>query len=64
VVRVAVVAAEIDDGLDASDRGERLRLREVLGRALNTPQEWPLSACNTFTQVSPPPPGANPCPSS
>jgi adenylate cyclase len=64
VVRVAVVAAEIDDGLDTSDRGERLRLREVLGRALNTPQEWPLSACNTFTQGSPPPPGANPCPSS
>ncbi len=64
VVRVAVVAAEIDDGLDTSDRGERLRLREVLGRALNTPQEWPLSACNTFIQGSPPSPGANPCPSS
>jgi len=51
VVRVSVVAAEIDDGLDASDRGERLRLREVLGQALNSPREWPLSASNAFTHT-------------
>jgi adenylate cyclase len=61
VVRVSVVAAEIDDGLDASDRGERLRLREVLGRALNTPQEWPLSASNAFTSTNPSSPGGRAC---
>ncbi|MCY7355637.1 MAG: CHASE2 domain-containing protein [Lysobacter sp.] len=48
VVKVCVVAAQIDDGRDASDRGERLRLREVLGRVLNSPGEWPLSGANTF----------------
>ncbi|MDQ3039335.1 MAG: CHASE2 domain-containing protein, partial [Pseudomonadota bacterium] len=47
-VLVCVIAAQIDDGLDASDRGERLRLREVLGSLLNSPREWPLAAGNTF----------------
>ncbi len=47
-VLACVVAARIDDGLDASDRGERLRLREVLGAVLDSPREWPLTAANTF----------------
>ena len=45
-VRVCVVAAEIDDGADDSERGERLRLRELLGQDLNHTAEWPLSAVN------------------
>lgn len=49
MVKVCLVAAEIDDGRDNSDRGERLRLREVLGRVLNAPGEWPLCARNSFT---------------
>ena len=48
MVKVCSVAAEIDDDLDASDRGERLRLREALGRLLDADAEWPLSARNTL----------------
>ena len=48
MVKVCVVAAGIDDDRDNSDRGERLRLREVLGRVLNSPDEWPLRAANSF----------------
>jgi hypothetical protein len=47
-VLVCVVAAEIDDGRDDSQRGERMRLRELLGQDLNETLEWPLSAANTF----------------
>lgn len=47
-VKVCLVAAHIDDGRDASDRGERLRLRELVGRVLDSPHEWPLGAANTF----------------
>lgn len=47
-VMVCVVAAEIDDGRDDSQRGERLRLRELLGQDLNETVEWPLAASNTF----------------
>ncbi|MCA1713670.1 MAG: CHASE2 domain-containing protein [Gammaproteobacteria bacterium] len=50
VVRACMVVAAIDDKQDASDRGERLRLRELLGRLLACSQEWPLSAANTFTR--------------
>ncbi len=49
IVKVCMVAAEIDDERDESDRGERLRLREVLGRVLTSTEEWPLRAANTFT---------------
>lgn len=45
-VQACVVAAEIDDGRDDSERGERLRLRELLGQDLNHTGEWPLSAAN------------------
>lgn len=47
-VKLCSVAAEIDDNLDDSDRGERLRLREALGRLLDANREWPLSAENTL----------------
>jgi CHASE2 domain-containing sensor protein len=46
LVKVSALAAEIDDDADASDRGERLRLREALGNVLDAPEEWPLSAEN------------------
>ncbi|HMB42307.1 MAG TPA: CHASE2 domain-containing protein [Luteimonas sp.] len=51
IIKVSIVAAAIDDDRDNSDRGERLRLREVLGRVLNDPDEWPLRARNTFTET-------------
>lgn len=50
-VRVCVVAAAIDDGDDDSARGERLRLRELLGQDLNHREEWPLSAANHACNV-------------
>ncbi|KGQ20704.1 Chase2 sensor protein [Lysobacter dokdonensis DS-58] len=49
-VKVCMVASEVDDDLDDSDRGERLRLREALGNALDRQQEWPLSRENPFMQ--------------
>lgn len=52
-VLLCVVAAEIDDGRDDSQRGERMRLRELLGQDLNEPLEWPLSASNTFFKTEP-----------
>jgi hypothetical protein len=42
-VRVAFACTEIDDGNEDSDRGERVRLRDVVGRVLASPVEWPLS---------------------
>lgn len=54
-VRVSLVAAQIDDRHDDSDRGERLRLRELLGRDLNATDEWPLQAHNTFASAGPDP---------
>jgi CHASE2 domain-containing sensor protein len=50
VVKACSVAAEVDDDADASDRGERLRLREALGKLLDTQEEWPLSAENPFLE--------------
>lgn len=48
MVRVAIAAAMIDDNIDDDNRGERLRLRELLGQDLNANVEWPLSASNTY----------------
>ncbi|MEO6154620.1 MAG: CHASE2 domain-containing protein [Thermomonas sp.] len=48
MVRVAIAAAMIDDNVDDDNRGERLRLRELLGQDLNANEEWPLSACNPY----------------
>lgn len=52
-VRVCIVAAQIDDRHDDSERGERVRLRELLGQDLNEPVEWPLVAENTFVSTTP-----------
>ena len=60
-VKACVVASEIDDDADDSDRGERLRLREALGHALDAQPEWPLSAENTFLQSDEPRAGAPEC---
>ena len=60
-VKACVVASEIDDDADDSDRGERLRLREALGHALDAQPEWPLSAENTFMQSDEPRAGAPEC---
>lgn len=48
MVRVCVVAARIDDQMDEDTRGERMRLRELLGQDLNANEEWPLCASNAF----------------
>jgi adenylate cyclase len=60
-VKACIVASEIDDDADDSDRGERLRLREALGHALDSQPEWPLSAGNTFLQTDEPRSGAPEC---
>ena len=57
MVKVCTVTAEVDDELDDSDRGERLRLREALGRLLDSGREWPLSAKNTLIPRDPIPLG-------
>jgi adenylate cyclase len=62
-VKVCAVAAEIDDDADESDRGERLRLREALGNALDRQEEWPLSAENPLLQEYAHSAGASACPS-
>jgi len=48
MVRVAIAVAMIDDNVDDDNRGEQMRLRELLGQDLNANDEWPLSACNTY----------------
>jgi hypothetical protein len=53
-VRLAFACAEIDDAED-SDRDARLRLRELVGRVLASPAEWPLGrrdALSVPTDVS------------
>ena len=42
-VRLAFACAEIDDDADDSDRGERRRLRELVGQVLASPSECPLA---------------------
>lgn len=51
MVRVAIAAAMIDDHVDDDNRGERMRLRELLGEDLNANDEWPLSASNTYLNL-------------
>ncbi len=55
MVRVAIAAAMIDDNIDDNNRGEQMRLRELLGQDLNANDEWPLSASNTYLKSTPPP---------
>lgn len=47
-VLVCICAAEIDDDDDASKRGERMRLRELLGQDLNASDESPLQEDNRY----------------
>ena len=47
-IKLCTVTALVDDDLDDSDRGERLRLREALGHVLDANEEWPLSPQNTL----------------
>lgn len=42
-VLLAFACARIDDGPGSSGEEERLRLRELIGRVLATPTEWPLT---------------------
>ena len=48
LVMVCVSVAEIDDDDDRTNRGERMRLRELLGQDLNATDESPLSADNRY----------------
>src|SRR5207342_1446654 len=59
-VKVCVIAAEIDDEIEGA-YGERMRLREALGHALDLSGEWPLSAENPLLQGSEPQAGASAC---
>jgi len=45
-VRLAFACVEINDSDDDSDRGERLRLRELVGRVLASPTDGPLARRN------------------
>jgi CHASE2 domain-containing sensor protein len=42
-VRLAFACAEVDDAAEDSDRGRRLRLRELVGQVLASPTELPLA---------------------
>ena len=59
-VLVCASASAIDDGDDDDLRGERLRLRELLGQDLNRRDETPLRAANTFIDPGQTPDGAKP----
>ena len=47
-VRMAFACAEIDDGAADNDRGERRRLRELVGQAVAASRESPLSQRTVF----------------
>ena len=47
-VMVCISVAEIDDDNDLTNRGERMRLRELLGQDLNATDEWLLVADNRY----------------
>lgn len=51
-VLVSISVAEIDDNDDDTTRGERMRLRELLGHDLNNNDESPLLADNGFIIAS------------
>jgi hypothetical protein len=48
-VRLAFACTEIDDAVADSDAGERLRLRELVGRVLTSSIEWPLARRDAFS---------------
>jgi hypothetical protein len=47
-VLVCISIAEIDDDDDSTNRGERMRLRELLGQELNSADESPLAPDNQY----------------
>jgi adenylate cyclase len=47
-VRLAFACAEIDDGADDSDRGERRRLRDLVGQVVAATNESPLARRTVF----------------
>lgn len=47
-VMVCISVAQIDDHDDSTSRGERMRLRELLGQDLNASEEFRLSADNRY----------------
>jgi hypothetical protein len=47
-VRLAFACAEIDDGAADSDRGERRRLRELVGQVVAATSESPLARRTVF----------------
>lgn len=51
-VMVCISVAEIDDNDDSTSRGERLRLRELLGQDLHNNDESALAASNDFIIAS------------
>ena len=48
-VRVAFACTEIADGNEDCDRGERVRLRDVVGRLLASSTEWPLARREAYS---------------
>ena len=56
-VRLAFACAEVDDDTDDLDLGRRLRLRDLIGRALATPTELPLARREAFAVHSNDSPG-------
>jgi len=48
-VRVAFACTEIDDGNEDCDRGERVRLRDLVGRLLAASAEWPLARREAYS---------------
>ena len=47
-VRLAFACSEIDDGADDSDRGERRRLRDLVGQVVAATSEAPLARRTEF----------------
>jgi len=48
-VRMAFACTEIDDGNEDCDRGERVRLRDLVGRLLASSSEWPLARREAYS---------------
>jgi CHASE2 domain-containing sensor protein len=56
-VRLAFACAEIDDDVEDCNRGERRRLRELVGHVLTSATEWPLARRAVFFDRTDVPPG-------
>jgi hypothetical protein len=60
-VRVAFACSEIGDDDDDNDRGERVRLRDLVGRVLASSLEWPLSRREAWSAATPGSGGGKSC---